>query len=238
MRQDVVELTKFYASPLGQVAHAMIARRLEPLWGDAKGLDVLGLGYATPFLERYRGSARRVVAAMPAAQGVERWPGAGRACAALVEEDTLAFRDAVFDRVLLVHMLEEAESLAGVLREVWRVTSPEARVVIVASNRRGLWSRMETSPYGHGRSFTRGQLTRVLNDALFTPCAWSRALYAPPVQWRSVLSSADAWEKAGERLWPRLGGAILVEATKHVGARTVTGRRQLVYAPARAGAVS
>ena len=98
MRLDVVQLGRFYASPLGRAARAMIQRRLAALWPDARGLDMLALGYGAAFMEPYRATARRVVAAMPAPQGVEIWPGDGRAAAALVEETSLPFREAVFDR--------------------------------------------------------------------------------------------------------------------------------------------
>ena len=50
MRRDVLELRQFYASDLGRAARAMVARKVVEAWGDARGLDVLALGYATPFL--------------------------------------------------------------------------------------------------------------------------------------------------------------------------------------------
>ena len=231
MRLDVVQLGRFYASPLGRAARAMIQRRLAALWPDARGLDMLALGYGAAFMEPYRATARRVVAAMPAPQGVEIWPGDGRAAAALVEETSLPFREAVFDRALVVHLIEESEALRPVLRELWRVTAPAARVVVIAASRRGLWSRFETTPFGHGRSFTRGQLTRVLRGGLFEPVHWARALYAPPVPWTPVVQSAEAWERAGERLWPRFGGVILVEAVKREFAGAPQGRRFVVAPP-------
>src|SRR5262245_31575866 len=120
MRLDVVDLARFYGTPRGEAAQAMILRRLRAVWPDARGLDLLGLGYATPFLEPYRADARRVIAAMPAGQGVQGWPEAGRVASTLIAEDRLPFREAVFDRALVVHLLEEAEALQPLLRELWR----------------------------------------------------------------------------------------------------------------------
>ena len=110
MRRDVLDLRAFYASPLGRAAREMLGRKVEEAWGDARGLDVLGLGYATPFLDKARTQARRVVAAMPASQGVEVWPSGGTNAATLVEETALPFPNAMFDRILAVHALEEAVS--------------------------------------------------------------------------------------------------------------------------------
>ena len=68
MRVDVLALQRFYASPLGEAAQRAAARRLASLWPHADGLDVLGIGYAAPYLERFRPSARRVVALFAAMQ--------------------------------------------------------------------------------------------------------------------------------------------------------------------------
>ena len=233
MRLDVIDLARFYGGPLGRTAQAMIARRLSALWPDARGLDLLGLGYAAPYLDAYRESARRVVAAMPAAQGVERWPADARPAAALTEESRLAFRDAVFDRVLAVHLVEEAEALRPVMREIWRVMAPNGRVVVVAANRRGLWARAEASPFGHGRSFSARQLRALMDDCMFEPVHWSRALYAPPIGWGPLTGAAETFEVIGERVFRGFGGVVLVEAVKRVGA-DARGAKRFVFAPARA----
>ena len=91
MWTDVVDLRDFYASPLGQTARRLIARRLAEIWPDAAGQSVLGLGYAVPYLRDYRKSAVRCLAMMPAAQGVLHWPPEGPNAAALVEEEALEF---------------------------------------------------------------------------------------------------------------------------------------------------
>ena len=79
-------------------------------------------------------------------------------------------------------MLEEAESALETLREIWRILAPGGTVMIVAPNRRGVWARSDATPFGHGRPFSRGQLTQLLRDALFSPIGWTEALYMPPVR--------------------------------------------------------
>ncbi len=133
MRRDVLEMRRFYASPLGGAARDMVRRKLAEAWGDGRGLDILGLGYATPFLDGF-GTARRVVAAMPAGQGVEAWPQGGRNLACLMDEAALGFPNALFDRILVAHGLEESDDSLALLREVWRVLSPSGRVIIVAAS--------------------------------------------------------------------------------------------------------
>lgn len=237
MRVDITALQRFYGSPLGAAARALVQRKLDAIWPDAAGLDVLGIGYAVPYLERLRGSARRVAAMMPAAQGAEPWPhdGAGTTC--LSEETRLPFIDAVFDRVLIVHGLEEAENVQAFLREVWRVTAPEGRVIVAASNRTGFWARSDKTPFGYGRPWTRAQLAALLTDAMFTPIARARALYWPPAAWAARVS--EAMEKSGSVLWPMFGGVVLMEAVKRLAVEPTARGRKVVPAieaakPARA----
>jgi SAM-dependent methyltransferase len=213
MRRDVLELRQFYASDLGRAARAMVGRKVVEAWGDAHGLDVLALGYATPFVATLTPAARRVVGAMPAQQGVEIWPGGtARNLTSLVGEDALPFPNALFDRILLVHAIEESPDPIALLREVWRVLAPSGRLVVAVAARNGLWANSEKTPFGHGRPYTRGQLAELLREAELEPSGWTRALYAPPVAW--LAGWAEGFEQAGSRLWPGFAGLVLMEAVK------------------------
>jgi SAM-dependent methyltransferase len=232
MRQGVLDLRAFYASQRGRVTRQMISRKLIEAWGGADGLDVLALGYATPFLDSFVGRARRVIAAMPAAQGAERWPDEGGVLSVLTDEGRLPFMDAVFDRALLVHALEEAEDPRALLREVWRVMAPEGRLVVIAANRAGLWARADGTPFGHGRPYSRGQLGALLSDALFEPTASARALYAPPLDWPIVFAIGEGLEATGRVLAPAAGGLVLMEAVKRLYAEAAGERRKVLLARA------
>lgn len=229
MRRDVLELREFYASPAGAVARAMIGRKLEEAWGDCRGLDVLGLGYATPFIADLP-LARRAVAAMPAAQGVEIWPGNAPTRACLVDEGRLPFPNALFDRVLVVHGLEEAPDAQGLLAEAGRVLAPSGRLIVAVAARGGLWSKEEKTPFGHGRPFTRRQLEQLLREAELEPTAWSYGLYAPP--WKPFLNWAEAFEQVGSRVWPGSAGVILIEAVKRAFAVKPRGKAVRIVLPA------
>lgn len=221
MRRDAVELERFYHSPRGETAEAMIWRRISVLWPDMRDLDVLGLGFATPVLDRFGDQPRRSAAFMPGAQGAIIWPGGNeKSSTALGDECRLPFPDALFDRVVLLHALEEVESVPAFLREVWRVTAPQGRVALIVPNRSGFWARGDATPFGHGRPYSKSQLQGVLGDSAFEATAWSRALYAPPFTWCCKGSRGEFWESVGEKLWSRLSGLILVEAVKRVAALT------------------
>ncbi|MCC7167689.1 MAG: methyltransferase domain-containing protein [Rhodospirillales bacterium] len=234
MWSDVVDLRDFYASDLGQTARRLIRIRLRALWPDLHGQTVLGLGFATPYLQPWRGEAERVLAAMPAAQGVLPWPSDGLSLSVLADETALPFPDLSIDRLLMIHVLESTEPVRALMREAWRVLKDSGRLLVVVPNRRGLWSRLERSPFANGRPYSAGQITRLLREALFTPLGRQTALFLPPTRSAMLRASAPAIERIGQRLFPGFGGVILLEATKQVYAPNLVG----AVAPRRRPAIA
>ncbi len=233
MHTDVIDLRDFYSRPLGRVSYRLINGQIHKLWPDVAGLNVLGLGYATPYLFPFIGKAERVLGFMPAAQGVLHWPSSGPSHTALVDECELPLDDETMERVLVVHGIEGSDNLRAMLRQIWRVLAPGGRLLIVVPNRQSLWARRETTPFGQGQPFSRGQITRLLRESMFSPCGWASTLYVPPVDWEPLLRSANVWERAGDLIWPRFAGVFLIEATKQIYAATpVKVRRGRVSMPA------
>ena len=167
----------------------LLGRAIRARFDNVTNLAVLGLGYATPYLGVFREEAERCIAVMPAAQGVVRWPSSGPTLATLADETMLPLPTASIDRVVAVHALEMTDNAAEMLREVWRVLAPGGRLLAVVPNRRGVWARLDTTPFGNGRPFSRGQVVNLLREALFTPVG------------RGALRPA-------ERLVPAYGGGL------------------------------
>lgn len=216
MYSDVLDLREFYQGSLGQVVRRLIRRRVRQLWPDVTGMRVLGLGYATPYLRPFREEAERVVAVMPASQGVCFWPPEGPGLVALGEESELPFPDMSIDRVLLVHGLECTEELRPMMREVWRVLAGGGRLIVVAPNRRGIWARSDRTPFGHGSPFSPSQLKRTLRANLFVPEREACALFIPPTASRFFLASAGPIEEVGERWFKAFAGVHMIEASKQI----------------------
>ena len=238
MASDVVDLRDFYRTLLGQVARRMIRRALRRMWPDVRGMRLLGMGYAAPFLTAVSPETERTVALMPASLGVLAWPSDDANLATLADEGELPFADYSLDRVLLVHALETTEQAGTMLKEVWRVLSGGGRLLIVVPNRRGIWARLDRTPFGSGRPYTLSQLSQLLRDEMFTPVATGAALFVPPSRSRVVLRSARAWERIGARWFQTFAGVVLVEATKQIYAKPTASRapkRRLVYTPATSG---
>ena len=110
--------------------------------------------------------------------------------------------------------------------------SSNGRLLVIAPNRRGIWARLEHTPFGYGRPYTLSQLSQFLRETLFKPVSGSGALYIPPAKSRMIISSAPAWEKLGKRWFPAVGGVVSVEAEKEIYAATPLqqGAQQRLYA--------
>lgn len=216
MSIDITDLRSFYASPLGDVTRRFVGRSIARFWGKLTGLRVLGLGYTPPYLSIARAESERTLAFMPSSQGVVNWPGTGVSASALVDPLSMPLPDACIDRVLLVHALEAVESPSELLHEIWRILTPGGRIIMVAPNRRGLWARMDTTPFGHGQPYSRSQLKSLMRQTWFSPEAWAETLYVPPLRNRLLLQTAQAWEQVGIGFSLPFAGLHVVDATKQL----------------------
>jgi len=216
MSLDVVTLRDFYDSPLGKLVRREIAQRIRQRWRRAHGTTLVGIGYPTPYLGSFRGEAHAMAALMPAVQGALIWPAKSPVLTSLVEEDRLPLADNSVDLMLAIHSLELSDSVRRLLRELWRVLKPEGRLLAVVPNRRGVWARLERTPFGHGRPYSAAQLERLLRDALFEPIEIGSALHLPPVKRPRFLGVARTIGRMSARLGPAFAGVIIVEVRKEV----------------------
>ncbi|MGF1475864.1 MAG: class I SAM-dependent methyltransferase [Geminicoccaceae bacterium] len=236
MRLVVNDLRTFYASRQGQVARRLIVHEIKRACPDFPNGRVVGVGYAGPFLEAMREDAAEVFALMPQEQGAEPWLSDGRVAAALVDETNLPLGDNSADCVVLAHSLEASDRVNRLLREVWRILADGGRLLVLAPNRRGLWSFADTNPFGHGRPYSSTQLKQLLRANMFNPLRRARALYMPPSQSRLILRTAVAWERVGRRFARAFSGVLIIEAEKslYAGTPLLVGAKKLkhrVYAP-------
>ena len=198
MSLDVVDLRNFYSQGLGIVAPPLHRpRHPRALAGCCTDYRLAGIGYATPYLGLFRedgralprlhaGGAGRDEMADRAARRSRRWS----------EDTELPLTDSAIDRVLLVHALEMTDDAIALLREAWRVLSPNGRLLPVIPNRRG-----SVGAHRHDAVRLRAALFARADHAAC--CArpgsrrigWGEALYVPPIARGWFLRTAVAWER-------------------------------------------
>jgi len=221
---DVVDLREYYATALGKATRRLIAAKLSGRMPQDPQATLLGLGYATPFLNPLAENAARQIAFMPARRGVIHWPEQGLVDSALVDELDLPLGDNAVDVALLIHCLEFTDSPEELLQEVWRVLTPQGKLLLIVPNRSSLWAMRDISPFGHGQPFSRQQLQVLLRTAQFSITRFEYALVMPPSKRFGGSAMARGLEKLGSAAALRgISGALIIEAQKQVYA----------YAPGR-----
>lgn len=230
MSGEVHGLAEFYRAPLGRVAARLLRGRLTALWPDLTGLDLLGLGWADPYLALWPGRAGRRLAFAP--EGLGLLPGSAQ-----VQDRHLPLPDRCMDRIILVHALEASEGAHALLRECWRVLRDDGRLLVIVPNRLGSWSLFDHTPFGQGRPYSRGQLEGQLRRQMFAVTRRDSALFVPPLPWAFALRGARVWDRMGRAVLPRLGGVALIEAEKDLFAAMpagapALGRRVVAELPA------
>lgn len=235
MAIDVMAAADFYGTAQGIVTTGILRDRLAGFWPDLSGQSLLGVGYTAPYLRHWRDQTARTISLNPAQSGSFGRP-AGRPClSCITEDDQFPFADLSFDRIIMVHGLEQADNARRMLREVWRVLKDDGRLLVVVPNRSSAWAYLESTPFGHGQPYSSGQLGRLLSKTLFRVERRDTALYMPPSSWRPILRSASVWERIGRSIMPNLAGLAIAEATKDMEALIPlhsTARRRVVLAQA------
>ena len=234
MLDDVQGMAGFYATRHGRRTAVAVGRRLRAFWPDLRGQRLLGLGYAAPFLMPWRRHTSHCVDAVCGTASRNR-------ASCLVQDDQLPFPDGLFDRILLVHLVEHAANVTRTLRAVQRVLRDDGRLLLVVPNRTGLLAHSERTPFGEGAPFSSGRISRTLARSLFRVERIEGALFLPPVGIRGATLVAAAVDRLGHRATPGLSGVLIVEAVKDIHAAlpvpaAATGRqlvRRLLPVPAR-----
>lgn len=235
MHHDIGDLRAFYyGRALGRMVQRILRDRLVSRWppGTCTGMTVAGFGFAAPMLRPYLEPARRVTALMPGPQGVMAWPAGLPNRSVLCDETAWPLETGSVDRLVMLHGVETSDRPQALLAEAWRVLGPGARMMLMVPNRAGLWAASDRTPFGHGRSYTTGQIEAQAREAGFVPEWHGSAIYIPPSSRRFWLGSAQMWERTGTRISRVLiAGVVLIELSKQMRAPVGPGSRALVTRP-------
>lgn len=213
---DIISLRQFYDRQFGEEVRALLQKTVLQLWPQASGEVMLCIGYGAPYIQPYLDQAKPLLLCMPGAQGAAYWPPSRANIVFLSNEYELPLPENSVNRVLLIHSVENSEHLPWMMQEIWRVLTPEGRVLAIVPNRLNLWSRSARSPFGYGRPFSMAQLRDLMSEHQFSCRRAQSALFIPPVYSRLLWKIAARLEKIGQWFGLHIGGLLLVEAEKQV----------------------
>lgn len=216
MNPDVNRLIAFYKSPLGKISRALVREEVIRLAGNVDKRRVLGLGFASPYLRFALGKAERVLAFMPARQGASAWPREGPSHTVLCDPLEMPLTDSAVDLIIAIHTFEHVSDAEELMREIWRIAAPNARLIVVVPRRRGMWAAADNQPFGDGNPFSKPQLERLLRDHSFVPEHWRVALHLPPLRHKIFIRFARFLEGFGRLFGPLFSGVFVVSAKKEL----------------------
>ena len=216
MYNSIYDFKGFYNSTIGEVVRLILRRKIRDYWKDTKGYRVVGIGYTQPYLDLFLNEADNCIAINPAGMGSFLWPENAPNRSVLAEETELPIETNSVDRVLLVHSLEYAEMPKANMQEIFRILKSNGRLIVLTPNRRGLWSRAEWSPFGHGTPYSSEQIKLLLRENLFVYERSQTALFTFPLRWNIIQKSFEYFEAILPYILSSIGGVHIIEASKQV----------------------
>ena len=213
-----IDLESWLKQPSGRYVHAWEQSVLDKLTADIFGYNAVQIGLPQfDFLSASR---------MP-----NKWitnnvalPGAPNPIAMLHDFEDLPFESQSLDLVVLPHILEFAEQPHQILREVERVLIPEGRLILCGFNKASLWGARQFAGRlaGHyflprnGDFISQLRMKDWLKLLNMEVGSGHHGCYAPPLNNQKWLQRFHFMENAGQRWWPVLGAAYILQAVKRV----------------------
>lgn len=236
MQKDNSEISEFYKGSLGQIAKTAIISNIKRVWQNQDNQDILGYGYTSFLLDEIKINSRRTISLNFADYESDNWPKNAKINTVISEQELTPFKEASFDKIICIHAIEEAQNPIRMLRELWRILTPEGSIILVVPNRRGFWAQFESIPFGNGRPYTKTQLSKLLSDSMFTIKSEARILYTPPLEFLNKEPLMRNIEKTGKIIFPTFGGLLFFEIAKRVMIRPDIKDAMPAIAPAKVNA--
>lgn len=217
---DASQLSDFYKSPLGTLVHQSVSLCLEKFSKPLTSEEVLvAYGYGVPYVDKTLGQTNRTLCLMPSFLGALAWPPEGPNLTCLCEGTLIPLPSRSVHRLFMIHALELCRDAEALLQEAWRVLVEGGELILVVPNRRGLWARSVTTPFGQGHPYSGRQLFALVESQDFVPLGTpTYCLFHPPFNTTLLQSERTLrWvETIGRRWVKKIGGLVFLRAEKRL----------------------
>ena len=204
---NVFDLKAFYDSALGRYTCQRLRLKITALWHEISREKILGFGFTLPYLPLFS-YGNECFAFMPSTIGAMKIKGS--VPCVMADCINLPAKNEYFDRVIIVHGLENCELPAKLLEEIWRVLKPAGKLLVIVPNQGTFWQKIK-NPFRTSRVFSRHRLINCLTYSKFTPKKFRRALFFIPTKFRNLNRLCGI---IGMIFWRPFSGVLIVEAEK------------------------
>lgn len=216
---EIARIDQFYHEPHGRLLGSFLRSAIQPHLQLDLQIDRLGFGY--PFMCL---PSITMPVLVPSEMGALAYGHGDEVMTASVLSNAWPIASDSMNQIIICHGLEFCHDGTACLSEANRVLASSGELVLMTPNRRSFWVRDETTPLGHGRPFSKGQITKLLTKTGFTMTHLSRAVFLPPMGLRAPYRMAKAWNHIGQFGWGLFGGVMIIKATKLRYAKKPKGR--------------
>ncbi len=172
-------LNSFYKNNLGKSVEKLLQQKINSYIGNKNNKVIMGIGYTEKYLKHFQDNRCVTLSLIPSF--IDNFYCNKNNINVVCEEDHLPISNDSCDVFLLLHCLEHASSPWGLMAEINRILPSGGRIIVVVPNRVGLWARRSNNPFGSGRSYTKGQLKKLLNSTGFFELEIDYNIYYPPI---------------------------------------------------------
>lgn len=219
---DVSELKAFYETGLGKFTCRKLRERITKLWPEVSSEKILGFGFALPYLPLFT-YGNNCIAFMPAKIGALKIEEASPV--AMVDSDMLPAKNEYFDRVMIIHGMENCELAEKLLEEAWRILKPTGKLLIIVPSSGGIWESHGDTPFRGVRSYSKTQLLEHVLYSKFSAKRVVRELFFIPSRFRWINRLSQV---LGAVFLRQSAGVFIIEAEKLIFA---AGGRPIKIAP-------
>ena len=220
---DIARLDQFYHSEMGHLVSYFLRKQVQPQLRLDSAIDRLGFGYPFMLLPKMT-----LPVLVPSEMGALAYGPPDGVMTASIHSHAWPIATDSVNQIIIAHGLEYCHDGEACLSEANRVLASAGEIVLIVPNRRSLWVRDERTPLGHGRPFSKSQITKLLTKTGFTITNVGRALFTPPFAMHAPNRVARAMDHLGHYGWGLFGGVMVIHATKLRYAKKPKGRGALM----------
>lgn len=219
MSYNAYDIKEFYKTKTGRFARRELLKLIRKIWRKPLSGNVLTAGFTTPYLPHLQAEGMTEFVVMPSELGPFWWQpkNAKGNRVGLCHQSELPFPEESVESILSLHALEFARDPEEAIAECWRVLKPQGRLLIIVSNRSGLWARRDHTPFGQGQPYSMTQVVKLLKENNFVIEQLRNGLYTPPFRSELMLKAFSWLEYLGAgSIIPFFAGVHVIEASKQL----------------------
>lgn len=224
---------KFYKTARGQILDEEIARSLAVNWQaeDVKTCHFLTVGFPVPSILSGLEEAKSLSVFLPRLIGPKKVSWKKKNVSVVGDPLHISFFPGSFDAAFVFHGLEFMEDPRSFLEDLWKILSPNGKLMIMVPNRMGGWKGSGVPGQTNIKSFVYKDIQNLLQETGFAPKAFYGICYGLPAGYfRKMLFSKILRVLSGGSL-AGFPGFLIFEAEKGSGANKIKIKEAIKIAP-------